>query len=68
MRQGVELFALSTAGAVLANSLALFTDVLHLASDLISFIISLLAICLAAKPATSVMSFGYYRAGELTSF
>ncbi|GFS14635.1 zinc transporter [Elysia marginata] len=50
-------------GGVLANSLALFTDVLHLGSDLVSFIISLLAMWLANKPATRRMSFGYHRAG-----
>ncbi|KAI8767173.1 zinc transporter 2, partial [Biomphalaria glabrata] len=49
-------------GGVLSNSLALFTDVLHLGSDLISFIISLLAIWLAKKPASKKMSFGYHRA------
>ncbi|CAL1549083.1 unnamed protein product, partial [Lymnaea stagnalis] len=50
----------------LANSLALFTDVLHLGSDLVSFIISLLAMWLANKPATKKMSFGYHRAGTGT--
>ncbi|GFN93325.1 Zinc transporter [Plakobranchus ocellatus] len=50
--------------SVLANSLALFTDVLHLGSDLVSFVISLLAMWLANKPATRRMSFGYHRAGE----
>lgn len=50
-----------TVGGVLSNSLALFTDVLHLASDLISFVISLIAIHLAKKSATEKMSFGYYR-------
>ncbi|ESO86768.1 hypothetical protein LOTGIDRAFT_128278, partial [Lottia gigantea] len=48
----------------LANSLALFTDVLHLGSDLISFLISLLAIYLSQKPPTRKMSFGYHRAGR----
>ncbi|BFZ22610.1 hypothetical protein BsWGS_25649 [Bradybaena similaris] len=52
-------------GGFLANSLALFTDVLHLGSDLISFIISLLAMWLANKPATRRMSFGYHRAEVL---
>lgn len=51
-------------GGALSNSLALFTDVLHLASDLTSFIISVLAIYLSGKPATKRMSFGYHRAGK----
>ncbi|XP_046573373.1 zinc transporter 2-like [Haliotis rubra] len=52
-------------GGALSNSLALFTDVLHLGSDLISFIISLLAIYLSTKPASKKMSFGYHRAEVL---
>ncbi|XP_060078848.1 probable proton-coupled zinc antiporter SLC30A4 [Ylistrum balloti] len=52
-------------GGVLSDSLALFTDVLHLGSDLISFLISLLAIYLSKKPATKNMSFGYHRAEVL---
>lgn len=54
-----------TVGGVLSNSLALFTDVLHLASDLISFLISLLAMYLSKKPATRTMSFGFHRAEVL---
>ncbi|XP_041372016.1 zinc transporter 2-like [Gigantopelta aegis] len=52
-------------GGALSNSLALFTDVVHLGSDLISFIISLLAIYLSTKPASQKMSFGYHRAEVL---
>ncbi|XP_055957151.1 proton-coupled zinc antiporter SLC30A2 [Patella vulgata] len=52
-------------GGVLSNSLALFTDVLHLGSDLISFLISLLAIYLSQKPPSKTMSFGYHRAEVL---
>ena len=53
----------------MSNSLALFTDVLHLGSDLVSFLISLLSMYLARKSATHHMSFGYHRAGKwCTSF
>ncbi|XP_060591515.1 proton-coupled zinc antiporter SLC30A2-like [Ruditapes philippinarum] len=52
-------------GGALSNSLALFTDVLHLGSDLISFLISLLSMYLAKKHATRNMSFGYHRAEVL---
>ncbi|XP_061181421.1 proton-coupled zinc antiporter SLC30A2-like [Saccostrea echinata] len=48
-------------GGVFSHSVALFTDVAHLASDLISFLISLLALYLSTKPATKRMSMGYYR-------
>ncbi|XP_062590106.1 proton-coupled zinc antiporter SLC30A2-like [Saccostrea cucullata] len=48
-------------GGVFSHSVALFTDVAHLASDLISFLISLLALYLSRKPASKKMSMGYYR-------
>ncbi|XP_062596542.1 proton-coupled zinc antiporter SLC30A8-like, partial [Saccostrea cucullata] len=48
-------------GGVFSHSVALFTDVAHLASDLISFLISLLALYLSTKPASKKMSMGYYR-------
>lgn len=49
-------------GGILSNSLALATDAAHLLSDLASFMISLLALYLASKPATERMNFGWYRA------
>ncbi|KAL5015019.1 hypothetical protein ScPMuIL_009289 [Solemya velum] len=52
-------------GGMLSNSLALFTDVLHLASDLVSFLLGLLAMYLSRKPRTLRMSFGYHRAEVL---
>ncbi|CAG0917010.1 unnamed protein product [Notodromas monacha] len=57
-------------GGVLANSLAIATDAAHLLTDFASFMISLLALWIAGKPATRSMSFGWYRAeviGALTS-
>lgn len=50
-------------GGVFSHSIALFTDVAHLASDLISFLVSLLALYMSTKPATKNMSMGYYRIG-----
>ena len=52
------------AGGVLSGSLALATDASHLACDLAGFLVSLAAIWLARKRATSRMSFGFYRVGE----
>ncbi|CAD5120124.1 DgyrCDS8701 [Dimorphilus gyrociliatus] len=49
-------------GGIIASSLALLSDALHLGSDLAGFIISLVALWLAKKPANSRMTFGYYRA------
>ncbi|KAL3314295.1 hypothetical protein Ciccas_007090 [Cichlidogyrus casuarinus] len=49
-------------GGYLANSLAIMTDAAHLLTDFASFMISLLAIYLAARPPSQKMSFGWYRA------
>lgn len=51
-------------GGFLANSLAIATDAAHLLTDFASFLISLLSLLVAARPATKRMSFGWYRAGE----
>ncbi|XP_022708838.1 zinc transporter 2-like isoform X1 [Varroa jacobsoni] len=57
-------------GGVLANSLAIATDAAHLLTDFASFMISLFAIWISARPASKRMSFGWHRAeviGALTS-
>jgi solute carrier family 30 (zinc transporter), member 2 len=52
-------------GGYLANSLAIMSDALHLFSDLIGFIISLLSALFARKCSTKKMNFGYARAEVL---
>jgi len=57
-------------GGVLSNSLAIATDAAHLLTDFASFMISLFAIWMAAKPKSQRMSFGWHRAevlGAITS-
>ncbi|KAL3832674.1 hypothetical protein ACJMK2_024296 [Sinanodonta woodiana] len=49
-------------GGVLAHSLAIISDAAHLLTDLISFLISLLAIYLASRAASKKLSFGWARA------
>lgn len=49
-------------GGIMSNSLAIATDAAHLLTDFSSFMISLFALWLAARPATKRMSFGWYRA------
>ncbi|PAA47290.1 hypothetical protein BOX15_Mlig007962g2 [Macrostomum lignano] len=49
-------------GGSMARSLAIMTDAAHLLTDFASFMISLLAVYLAARPATKAMSFGWHRA------
>lgn len=49
-------------GAVLSSSIAIFTDVAHLLSDLIGFILSLVSVALSRKKSNALYSFGYVRA------
>ena len=49
-------------GAYISDSVAIFTDVAHLFSDLIGFIISLVSVSLAKKRASLKHSYGYIRA------
>jgi zinc transporter 2 len=48
-------------GGIMANSIAIFTDSAHLASDLVGFAISIFSLKMATKPATKSLSFGYHR-------
>ena len=41
------------------------TDAAHLLSDFAGFMISLLALWVATKPATTTLSFGWHRAGKI---
>lgn len=49
-------------GAVLSDSLALLADAGHMLSDLLGLIIALVALSIAARPATDRQTFGYQRA------
>jgi len=50
------------AGAALSGSLALLADAGHMASDLLGLIVALIAILIAARPATDRQTYGYQRA------
>ena len=50
------------AGGYLANSLAIMTDAAHLCSDMAGLFISLFAVWMGRKPATSTHTFGFQRA------
>eukprot|EP00347_Sterkiella_histriomuscorum_P016268 403353843 len=52
-------------GGYMAQSIAIFTDSAHLASDLIGFAISIISMIMAEKPANKVLTFGYHRAEVL---
>ncbi|UYV79652.1 UGGT1 [Cordylochernes scorpioides] len=52
-------------GGILAHSLAIASDAAHMLVDLAGFMISLFSIWMATRPATSAMTFGWYRAEVL---
>ncbi|PAV56021.1 hypothetical protein WR25_06486 isoform D [Diploscapter pachys] len=52
-------------GGIIAKSLAIATDAMHMLSDLLSFIISIAAIRCSRRPSSKRMSFGYDRAEVL---
>jgi zinc transporter 2 len=57
-------------GAYIANSISIYTDAVHMATDLVGFFVSMLALKLSLKPATEHLTFGWNRAdvlGTLTS-
>jgi cobalt-zinc-cadmium efflux system protein len=62
----VALFlAVEVAGSVLSGSLALLADAGHMFSDLLGLIVALVALGIAARPATDRQTFGYQRAENL---
>ena len=55
------VLVLEVAGAWLSGSLALLADAGHVLSDLIGLIIALIAVIVAARPATDRQTYGYQR-------
>ncbi|MCE2402293.1 cation transporter [Candidatus Poribacteria bacterium] len=55
-------------GGIWSGSLALLSDAAHVMSDVISLLISWLAIYLSTRPATSSRTFGYHRAEVFAAF
>lgn len=57
-------------GAYLAGSIAIATDCAHLASDLLAFVMSIIALALTRKGSSSEFTFGWHRSeiiGSITS-
>lgn len=46
----------------MANSIAIFTDTAHLASDMIGFMMSIVALKISQRPASKELTFGWHRA------
>lgn len=49
-------------GGYLANSIAIYTDSAHLASDMIGFGMSMIALKMSMRPASKELTFGWHRA------
>lgn len=49
-------------GGYLANSIAIFTDTAHLASDMVGFMMSMVAMKMSMRPASKELTFGWHRA------
>jgi len=60
--------AVEAIGGWLAGSLALISDAGHMVTDAASFVVALIAIALARRPASERASYGYARAEVLAAF
>jgi zinc transporter 2 len=58
----VFFIAAQLTGGILANSIAIFTDTAHLASDMIGFAMSMVALKISLRPASHQLTFGWHRA------
>lgn len=57
----VLLLVVEVVGGILSGSLALLADAAHMAGDVAALVLSLVALRLAARPATARKTFGFYR-------
>ena len=58
----IFFIAAQMTGGYLANSIAIFTDTAHLASDMIGFSMSMIALKISMRPASHELTFGWHRA------
>jgi zinc transporter 2 len=58
----IFFIAVQITGGIMANSIAIFTDSAHLASDLVGFAISITSLMLAQRKSDKALSYGYHRA------
>ncbi len=60
-----SVLVIEIVGAAISGSLALLADVGHMASDLLGLVVALVALSIAARPASDRQTFGYQRAEVL---
>ncbi|MFV2064229.1 MAG: cation diffusion facilitator family transporter [Chloroflexota bacterium] len=59
---GITILIIEVIGGILTNSLALLADAGHVLTDVVGVSMALIAIWIAAKPASDERTFGWYRA------
>ncbi|KAI3382287.1 hypothetical protein SNEBB_011381 [Seison nebaliae] len=57
----LALMTIEVVGGTISNSVAVMTDAAHLGTDVLGYIISIVAIIYGEKKATKKINFGYYR-------
>uniref|UniRef100_A0A7S3CRW1 Uncharacterized protein n=1 Tax=Strombidium rassoulzadegani TaxID=1082188 RepID=A0A7S3CRW1_9SPIT len=58
----VFFIALQTTGGIIAGSIAILTDSAHLATDMIGFAVSMIALRVSLNPSTKQLTYGWHRA------
>ena len=58
----IFFIACQLVGGYYANSIAIYTDTAHLASDLIGFAMSIVALKISMNPASKELTYGWHRA------
>ena len=58
----IVIMVVETAGGIISHSLALTSDAGHMLVDALALVLSLVALNLAKKPATSIRTYGFHRA------
>lgn len=61
----IFFIAAQLTGGYLANSIAIYTDTAHLASDMSGFIMSMIALKIGMRPSSSKLTYGWQRAEVL---
>ncbi len=64
----ISIGVLEVIGGIISNSLALISDSLHVFIDAVAVAVALIALRLAAKPHTPLLTYGYHRIEVLAAF
>lgn len=68
MAFGLLVLIAEVVGGLLANSLVLLSDAVHMSTDIAAIMLAYAAAMIAARPATAAKSYGWYRAEVVAAF